>query len=71
MLQTNLNVSVVLVNVAGSTTCQGYLDNYAPLVTGYEHPMTAGLTIDEVEVYPFREEWYQSGMQTFERLESF
>lgn len=37
----------------------------------YEHPMTAGLTIDEVEVYPFREEWYRSGMQTFERLESF
>jgi hypothetical protein len=40
-------------------------------VTLYEHPMTAGLTIDDVEAYPFREEWYRSGMQTFERLESF
>jgi hypothetical protein len=40
-------------------------------LTLYEHPMTAGLTIDDVEVYPFREEWYRSGMQTFERLESF
>jgi hypothetical protein len=40
-------------------------------LTLYEHPMTAGLTIDDVEIYPFREEWYRSGMQTFERLESF
>lgn len=40
-------------------------------LTLHEHPMTAGLTIDDVEVYPFREEWYRSGMQTFERLESF
>jgi len=40
-------------------------------LTLYEHPMTAGLTLDEVEVYPFREEWYRGGMQTFERLESF
>jgi hypothetical protein len=40
-------------------------------LTLYEHPMTAGLTIDDVEAYPFREEWYRSGMQTFERLESF
>lgn len=37
----------------------------------YEHPMTAGLTIDEINTYPFREEWYRSGMQTFEELESF
>jgi len=37
----------------------------------HEHPMTEGLTIDDIEVYPFREEWYRSGMQTFERLESF
>lgn len=37
----------------------------------YEHAMTAGLTLDEVETYPFREEWYRSGMQTFERLEQF
>jgi hypothetical protein len=40
-------------------------------LTLHEHPMTAGLTIDDVETYPFREEWYRSGMQTFERLESF
>jgi hypothetical protein len=40
-------------------------------LTLYEHPMTAGLTIEDVETYPFREEWYQEGMQTFERLESF
>jgi len=40
-------------------------------LTLYEHPMTAGLTIDDVETYPFREEWYRAGMQTFERLESF
>ncbi len=40
-------------------------------LTLHEHPMTAGLTLDEVETYPFREEWYRSGLQTFERLESF
>ena len=40
-------------------------------LTLYEHPMTAGLTIDEVNTYPFREEWYRSGMQTFEELERF
>jgi hypothetical protein len=40
-------------------------------LTLYEHPMTAGLTIEDVETYPFREEWYRTGMQTFERLESF
>ena len=40
-------------------------------LTLYEHPMTAGLTIDEVNSYPFREEWYESGMQTFEELERF
>ncbi|MDH3205723.1 MAG: hypothetical protein OEO79_03885 [Gemmatimonadota bacterium] len=40
-------------------------------LTLYEHPMTAGLTIEDVETYPFREEWYRSGMQTFEKLESF
>jgi len=37
----------------------------------HEHPMTAGLTLEDVETYPFREEWYRSGMQTFERLEKF
>jgi hypothetical protein len=33
--------------------------------------MTAGLTIDEINTYPFREEWYRSGMQTFEELARF
>jgi len=37
----------------------------------YEHPMTEGLTIEDVNTYPFREEWYRSGMQTFEPMESF
>ena len=37
----------------------------------YEHPMTAGLSIADINTYPFREEWYRTGMQTFERLESF
>jgi hypothetical protein len=37
----------------------------------HEHPMTSGLTLEDVEAYPFREEWYRSGMQTFERLERF
>ena len=40
-------------------------------LTLYEHPMTAGLTIDEVNSYPFREEWYGKGMQTFDRMVSF
>jgi hypothetical protein len=40
-------------------------------VTLYEHSMTAGLTLDEINTYPFREEWYRSGMQTFEELEPF
>ena len=40
-------------------------------LTLHEHPMTSGLTIDEVNSYPFREEWYRAGMQTFEELERF
>lgn len=40
-------------------------------LTLYEHPMTAGLTLDEIHTYPFREEWYGAGMQTFEELERF
>lgn len=40
-------------------------------LTLYEHPMTAGMTIEDVEAYPFREEWYKTGLQTFEKLESF
>jgi hypothetical protein len=37
-------------------------------LTLHEHPMTKGLTIDDVNTYPFREQWYQAGMQTFEPL---
>lgn len=37
----------------------------------HEHPMTAGLTIDDIDEYPFREEWYGSGRQTFDRMEAF
>jgi len=40
-------------------------------LTLYEHPMTAGLTIDEINTYPFREEWYTAGLQTFEELKAF
>ena len=36
----------------------------------YEHPMTEGLTIDEINTYPFREEWYKTGLQTFEELKA-
>jgi hypothetical protein len=37
-------------------------------LTLYEHAMTAGLTIDDVNTYPFREQWYEAGLQTFEPL---
>lgn len=39
-------------------------------LTLYEHPMTAPLTIPEVHTWPFREQWYRAGMQTFEPLET-
>lgn len=39
-------------------------------LTLYEHEMTEGLTIDDVNTYPFREQWYQEGLQTFEPLET-
>jgi len=35
----------------------------------YDHPMTSALTLEEVSSYPFREEWYGSGVQTFEEVE--
>ncbi len=35
----------------------------------HDHPMTEMLTRDEVSTYPFREEWYRAGVQTFEELE--
>ena len=37
-------------------------------LTLHEHPMTAGLSIDDVNTYPFREQWYLAGLQTFEPL---
>lgn len=40
-------------------------------LTLHRHPMTAGLTLEDVNTYPFREEWYGKGRQTFERMESF
>ena len=36
----------------------------------YEHPMTEALTLQEVSSYPFREEWYGAGVQTFEEVEN-
>ncbi|MDT8368085.1 MAG: hypothetical protein RQ745_02680 [Longimicrobiales bacterium] len=39
-------------------------------LTLHEHPITSMLTIDEVASYPFREEWYRVGVQTFESLEA-
>jgi len=36
----------------------------------HDHPMLAALTLEEVSTYPFREEWYQAGVQTFEELET-
>jgi len=36
----------------------------------YDHPMTEALTLQEVSSYPFREEWYQAGIQTFEEVEN-
>lgn len=38
-------------------------------LTLYDHPMTEGLTKDEVSTYPFREQWMKNGVQTFEELE--
>ena len=35
----------------------------------YEHPMTDPLTLEEVSSYPFREQWYGPGIQTFEEVE--
>jgi hypothetical protein len=35
----------------------------------HDHPMNEGLTLAEVSTYPFREEWYRGGVQTFEELE--
>lgn len=37
-------------------------------LTLYEHPMTEPLNIAEVNSWPFREQWYGEGLQTFEPL---
>ena len=37
----------------------------------HEHPMTAGLTIEDINTYPFREEWYGTGLQTFDLMVDF
>lgn len=36
----------------------------------YEHEMTRGLTLSDISEYPFREQWYTAGLQTFEPLET-
>jgi len=36
----------------------------------HPHEMTSMLTLEEVSSYPFREEMYQAGVQTFEELET-
>jgi hypothetical protein len=38
-------------------------------LTLHEHEMTAGLTLDEVEEVPFREQWMRSGVEIFHDLE--
>ncbi|MDT8340601.1 MAG: hypothetical protein RQ751_03730 [Longimicrobiales bacterium] len=35
----------------------------------YPHEMTSMITLEDVASYPFREEWYRAGVQTFEELE--
>ncbi len=39
-------------------------------LTLYPHEMTAPLNISEVNTWPFREQWYTKGLQTFEPLET-
>ena len=39
-------------------------------ITLYDHEFLGGLDPDEIETFPFREEWYKQGLQTFEELES-
>jgi len=38
-------------------------------LTLHEHEMTRGLTLADIADYPFREQWYTAGKQTFEPLE--
>lgn len=39
-------------------------------LTLHDHPMLEGLDSTLVDPIPFREEWYQAGIQTFEELET-
>jgi hypothetical protein len=45
-------------------------ENERGSITLHAHAMTTGLTIEDVASSPFREEWYQAGLQTFEPLET-
>jgi hypothetical protein len=36
----------------------------------FDHPMVQGLDREEVSSFPFREEWYGPGVQTFEEVET-
>lgn len=38
-------------------------------LTLHPHPMVEALTIEDVHRWPSREEWYRSGVQTFEAME--
>jgi hypothetical protein len=40
-------------------------------LTLHSHPMTQGLTVDDINTYPFREEWYGKGLQTFDPMVCF
>lgn len=40
-------------------------------LTLHAHPMTEGLNLDDVNSYPFREEWYRKGLQTFDPMVKF
>lgn len=35
----------------------------------HDHPLTEALNREEVSPFPFREEWYRAGVQTFEEVE--
>ncbi len=38
-------------------------------LTLHPHEMTEGLTLDDISLVPFREQWFHGGLQTFEELE--
>ena len=39
-------------------------------LTIYEHAMTEGLTLDEIDDVPFREQWMKDGVEIFHELET-